>query len=142
MKLTERQIQEACSTLLALDGWRRVRTDLPRLRGLGVQEKGMADDLFLRYSQAHEPHPCSMYSQVIWIEWKRERGGTGKRALFTKAEKAMIQQKAWHAAERARGALTLIAGEDFPANIDGFREWYNRSGLARLRFKGASESRG
>jgi hypothetical protein len=32
---------------------------------------------------------------------------------------------------RARGALTLIAGEDFPASVDGFRCWYAASGLRR-----------
>lgn len=127
-RISEKQIQEACSDFLALDQWRRIRTDLPHLRGMGVQEKGMADDLFLRYE-----HPITWYSQadphkkqikhfgadVLWIEWKRR---TGKTAAH---------QHDWHAAERARGALTLIAGIDFVASVDGFTEWYMASGLAR-----------
>jgi len=33
--------------------------------------------------------------------------------------------------ERKRGALTLIAGQDFPATIEGFKAWYIGSGLNR-----------
>jgi hypothetical protein len=58
-------------------------------------------------------------SQVMFIEWKRKRG------------KTMQHQHEWHQAERARGALTLIAGIDFEASTDGFMDWYYRSGLAR-----------
>jgi len=32
-----------------------------------------------------------------------------------------------------RGALTLIAGEDFPASVAGFIGWYQQSGLQRNR---------
>ena len=39
----------------------------------------------------------------------------------------------WHTKERARGALTLIAGEDFPASVAGFIGWYQQSGLQRNR---------
>jgi hypothetical protein len=60
---------------------------------------------------------------VLWIEWKRVFSG--------RATKATAHQRAWHEAERALGALTLIAGEHFPATIEGFREWYSRSGLQR-----------
>ena len=57
--------------------------------------------------------------------WKRIRAG---RKTATKASQ---RQRDWHAAERARGALTLIAGEDFAASIEGFQDWYRQSGLAR-----------
>ena len=126
--LTERDIQETCSEFLVLDGWRRVRTDLPRLRGMGVQEKGMADDLYIRYagpSRKPEPHDTRVNalhlsaSDVLWIEWKRRTG------------KVAARQHAWHAAERTRGALTLIAGIDFTADISGFYAWYFASGLNR-----------
>jgi len=144
---TERQIQETCSQFLELDGWRRLRTDpvSDRSRGKGFGERGMADDLYIRYQpdhfvQFHGP-TWRAQTQSIWIEWKRERGGQGKRALFTKAEKARIHQKAWHAAERARGALTLIAGEDFPASIDGFMNWYRNSGLMRRKLLTAALQR-
>jgi hypothetical protein len=56
---------------------------------------------------------------VLWVEFKR-----GK-------EKAGSHQVAWHAKERARGALTWIANEDFPATVDGFRSHYEKSGLMR-----------
>ena len=125
--VSERDIQEACSDLLALDGWRRVRTDLPRLRGMGVQEKGMADDLYIRYcykpgselGRLLEKPRWRASTEVLWVEWKRRTG------------KVAAHQHAWHAAERARGALTLIAGIDFIASIEGFREWYMASGLNR-----------
>ncbi len=139
MKPSEAQIQEACCEFLALDGWRRIRTDLKHLRGMGVQEKGMADDLFIRYcfdSQSEigrllERQHWRSSAEVLWVEWKRERGGNGKKALYTTAEKARIHQLGWIEAERARGALVLLAGVDFPATIDGFIEFYRKSGLAR-----------
>lgn len=136
---TERQIQETCSSFLELDGWRRLRTDpvSDRSRGKGFGELGMADDLYIRYTIPWvDAAPCGSdvaFTETMWIEWKRERGGQGKRALFTKAEKAKIHQKAWHAAERARGALTVIMGEDCPASIEGFQEWYRNSGLMRRK---------
>jgi len=145
---SEAQIQETCSQWLQLDGWRRIRTDMKQLRGMGVQEPGMADDLFIRYDpKVHlgardysvadedalriEFGDC--WAQVLWVEWKRQRGGDGRKALFTKAEKAKIHQVAWHAAERARGGLTVILGEDCPASIEGFQEWYRKSGLGRRK---------
>ncbi len=59
----------------------------------------------------------------MWIEWKRERR--------RRATKPTEIQMLWHQAERARGAFTLIAGVDFPATIEGFRDWYRASGLQR-----------
>jgi hypothetical protein len=114
-RVTERQIQESCSEYLALDGWRRIKTDMPQLRGLGVQEKGMADDFYIRYN----PGVVGRYAEVMAIEWKRKTG------------KSMAHQRAWHDLERARGALTLIAGIDFVASIEGFQEWYRASVLCR-----------
>lgn len=130
----EKEIQATCTSFLELDGWRSLRTDpvSDRSRGKGFGELGMADHLYIRYDPCYADEPeLEACGSVMWIEWKRERGGKGKRALFTKAEKAKIHQKAWHAAERARGALTLIAGEDFPATIEGFTAWYAQSGLQR-----------
>jgi hypothetical protein len=136
-KLLERQIQQTCSDFLQLDGWRRLRMDLPHLRGLGVQEKGMADDLYLRYIHVLTgapgwDDPCGVFTtertirpvlrtkvECLWVEWKRRTG------------KAMAHQMAWHQAERALGAMTLIAGIDFVASIEGFQDWYRASRLAR-----------
>ena len=119
---TERQIQETCSEWLQLDGWRRIRTDMKQLRGMGVQEPGMCDDLFIRYGAyfaGQRDGAVSSVCQVIWIEWKAKRGVHGDK------------QRAWQALERARGALVWVAKVDFPASIEGFQEWYRKSGLRR-----------
>ena len=114
--LSEANIKRTCTEYLALDGWRFIDTDPPGLRGLGVREKGIADRLYIRYEAER---PGDALAEVLWIEWKK-RGG-----------KAMAHQTEWIAAERARGALVLLAGVDFPASIEGFQCWYRASGLTR-----------
>lgn len=128
-KLTEADIERQCSDLLALDGWRTLKTDPVSRRewGKGFGEKGMADCLYLRYDTrprflGSNPTPIPgpfPYAEVMWIEWKRP-GGVAKP-----------HQRAWIAAERARGALVLLAGADFPATFEGFADWYRGSGLMR-----------
>lgn len=152
--ISEADIQLACGEYLQLDGWRMLRTDpvsdmaiaqvirkrladvaLPShirslvleiidrsIRGKGFGELGMADCLFMRWDR--DPPWTGQgstwfraHAEVMWIEFKRKDG------------KAQPHQKTWHAAERARGALTLIAGEDFPATIEGFIDWYEKSDL-------------
>lgn len=126
--LSEAHIQASCTEFLALDGWRCVRTDMPHLRGLGVSEPGMADNLYIRYHDTRAgmtsgriwtTAECRTGCESAWIEWKRKGGKAGQH------------QKEWHAKERARGALTLIAGEDFEASIEGFCLHYQASGLQR-----------
>ena len=124
---SEAQIEETCTQFLELDGWRCIKTDLKHLRGLGVQEPGMCDRLYLRYkvSIIHGVVgriPPAALVEVLWIEWKK-RGG-----------KAAEHQKDWHQLERARGALVLVAGEDFAADIDSFMTYYRLgSGLMRRK---------
>lgn len=121
---SESQIQQQIDELLELDGWRIIKTDLPHLRGLGVQEKGMPDRLYLRYPTSEQYDQLGYElgdAEAFWIEHKKRDG------------KAKEHQKAWHAAERARGALVIVAGEDFEASADGFIAWYNGSGLARRK---------
>lgn len=142
-RITERHIQETCSSFLDLDGWRPLRTDpvSDRSRGKGFGELGMADHLYIRYPKplARTIAQClgngqQAQAEVLWIEYKRERGTTSlnpKRALFTRAEKARIHQRAWIEGERAKGALVLLVGEDCPATIEGVQEWYAESGLMR-----------
>lgn len=125
MKLRERDIEDACTDLLALDGWRCIKTDLRHLRGLGVQEKGMADRLYLRYNQIDV---CGLVA-AIWIEWKRPKGVVASH------------QAQWHQKERALGALTLIAGVDFVATVDGFLEWYRETGFMRQNLTLGREGR-
>jgi hypothetical protein len=134
---SEAQIEADCTKLLEEDGWRALRTDpvSDRGRGKGFGEIGMADHLYIRYG----PRPYQIWkgqqkvnddpwmdvtrcqAEIMWIEFKRP------------GEKAQKHQRAWHTAERARGALTLIAGEDFPATVEGFREFYAKSGLMRRK---------
>lgn len=115
-KHPERDIESACTELLALDGWRCIKTDLPHLRGLGVQEKGMADRLYLRYNATFDD-----LAEVWWIEFKTIRG------------KLSPEQIAWHEAERARGAMTWKAKIDFHPTVEGFLEKYAASGLMRRK---------
>jgi len=131
--LKERDIERTCGDFLALDGWRCLKTDPVSRRewGKGFGEKGMADCLYLRYIVGSQDwlRRCwegiiplisqCVEGEIMWIEWKSPRG------------KLAAHQRRWHNAERARGALTLIAGEDFPATIEGFMKFYRRSGLLR-----------
>jgi hypothetical protein len=116
--LKEIDIQRQCSDFLALDGWRMLRTDpcSDRRLGKGFGEIGMADCLYLRYGYLGYMNTAA---EVIWIEWKRPGG------------KLMPKQIQWHRAERSRGAITFIAGVDFPADFGGFLAWYRASGLLR-----------
>jgi hypothetical protein len=127
VKLTEAQIQKTCSDFLALDGWRPLRTDptSDKSRGKGFGECGMADHLFIRYTpKILLPKVLRQYADVLWVEFK-------KLDAKGKPTKPSARQIEWHRGERARGALTVIAGVDFPATISGFIEWYRASGLAR-----------
>lgn len=130
--LKESDIARTCSDLLQADGWRMLITDpvSDKSRGKGFGELGMADRLYIRYEAGERLQPISILAsrvftlhEVMWIEWKRTVRG--------KPTKATAHQQTWHQAERSRGALTLIAGIDFPATIEGFREWYRSSGLQR-----------
>lgn len=129
---SEAQIEAECTRLLQEDGWRALRTDpvSDRGRGKGFGEIGIADHLYIRYrdgiacamtlsGREMTPTESDSLAQVLWIEFKRPKA------------KAAKHQTAWHQRERARGALTLIAGEDFPASVDGFKAWYEASGLMR-----------
>lgn len=119
----EWMIQEECVKLLQEDGWRHLRTDpvSDRKRGTGFGEVGMADSMFIRYLDPadFEEVEKKRWAEVIWCEWKSAKGKPAKKQLE------------WHQKERARGALTLIAGCDFPASVEGFRNWYKNSGLMR-----------
>lgn len=80
----------------------------------------MADAIGIRYARPVNHVNTEAQAEVIWIEFKRGKGGVLSKA-----------QRAWHIRERARGALTWIAGEDFPPSVAGFREQYRLSGLQR-----------
>lgn len=91
----------------------------------------MADCLYLRYLAGDTIEcPCPNRTTVtavlkapaceaLWIEWKKLGG------------KASPHQLAWIAHEEKRGALVWLAGEDFPATIEGFQAFYRAWGLLR-----------
>jgi hypothetical protein len=114
----EWMIERECTNILEQDGWRALRTDpvSDKGRGKGFGEVGMADHLYIRYSPQWEGD-----GKVLWIEFKSAKGKPAKHQIL------------WHTKERARGALTLIAGQDFPASVEGFKTWYHNSGLSRNR---------
>lgn len=128
---TEAQIEKAISDLLELDGWRALKTDpvSDRARGKGFGEKGMADHLYIRYRDPaitrdfQTDLPLSIdqiaRAEVMWIEHKQPKGVVADH------------QRTWHVAERARGALSLLAGVHFTATVEGFWDWYRASGLMR-----------
>lgn len=140
--MSEADIERTCTNMLVLDGWRALKTNpvSNRARGAGFGELGMADHLYIRYHDRPALAPdmerdnsvlvLHAPAQVIWIEWKRVKS-VCRETQAVKATKAAIHQMDWHTLERKRGALTLIAGVDFPATIECFREWYKSSGLMR-----------
>lgn len=165
IKPSETDLEKYGTDLLALDGWRSLKTDpvsdtgfanrlrqwimgVPALNhvrqlifdgirkclwGKGFGERGMADRLYIRYETDWWTNPCCddplhkpsikqlSRAEVLWIEWKRLGG------------KAAPHQREWIAAERARGALVLLASEDFEATPEGFLVWYRGSGLMRRK---------
>jgi hypothetical protein len=109
LKVSEADIEKACTQILELDGWRPLKTNpcSDRSRGKGFGEVGMADYLYMR---------CVVpgYAEVMWIEWKRPGG------------RLAPAQRAWIEKERGKGGQVYVAGEAFPASIEGFSGWYNR----------------
>lgn len=139
MKILERDIEAACTQLLQLDGWRvfHMEQQWSEKKRKSVGEHGMADVLAIRYGppRRHQQRFARGFettwfpedAEVVWLEFKRITGKSGRPT------KAAPHQKIWHRDERLRGAMTLIAGEDFPASTDGFIAWYRGSGLMRQR---------
>jgi hypothetical protein len=115
--LKESDIQKTCEDFLAVHGWRifRMEQNYSERKKKRVGEPGMPDCLAIRY-RGKLGREC--YADVLFIEWKRQKGG-----------KVSLTQKLWHSIERVRGAKTLIAGMDFDPSIEGFQEWYRKSGL-------------
>ena len=124
----ERDFQRAYSEFLELDDWTYypMETVYNAKYRKGTGKKGQADGLYIRYHNRYGKHgfaPWKASAEVMWIEFKREVG--------KKTTKLAPHQDQWHDEHRALGALTLKAGVDFPATIDGAMEWYRNSGLKR-----------
>lgn len=126
--LTEAQIEATCVALMVADGWTAYKMEQifseKKRKSVGIA--GMADHLFLRYQPMpiEVPIEARVLADVLWCEFKRVTASG-------RATKASTAQHHWHTCERAKGALTVIAGIDFPATIEGFQVWYRTSGLAR-----------
>lgn len=121
----ESAIEQTCTEILEWDGWRsfKMEQNFSEKKQKLTGEAGMADRLYIRYSPIHNPGwrdlRCEVQADVMWIEWKSLSGHTSP------------EQQLWILAERKRGALVLCAGINFPASIEGFRQWYAKSGLQR-----------
>ena len=115
-KLSEADIQRACTDLLIADGWRAIRTDpvSDRRRGKGFGEIGMPDYLYIRYQRSAFPTFPQVGAEVLFVEYKAP-GKCPSR-----------HQEAWGDKERRRGALVI-----WTDSIEKFREWYADSGLSR-----------
>lgn len=127
-KLSEAHIERTCTQILAWDGWRsfKMEENFSERKQKRTGEKGMADRLYIRYEWPGERKAIDIPTsaaccELLWIEWKALDG------------RPSAMQWNWHQTERRAGALTLIAGEDFRATIEGFREWYAQSGLQRRK---------
>jgi len=125
MKILEKDIERAIVDILTLDDWRcfKMEQQFSEKKTKLIGEKGMPDQLCIRYGfcQYTEEGPATRSVELMWIEVKRKGGQAGEH------------QKLWHLLERKRGALVLVAGYDFPASVDGFREFYKKSGLMRRK---------
>lgn len=121
LKPRERDINAGIKTLLELDGWHvfLMETVSRREWGKYTGEVGMPDILAIRYCVGPMGLFSRVLSQVLWCEGKRPHGIVAPN------------QRLWHAAERERGALVIVAGEDFEASCDGWLAWYRKSGLMR-----------
>ncbi|HXI85319.1 MAG TPA: hypothetical protein VNL17_14655 [Verrucomicrobiae bacterium] len=129
LKVPEANIQETVVQYLQLDGWRAFRTELTvqRERGRVVGERGQPDYLFIRYQDpaAFEEYEQKRWAEIMWIEFKA--GGEKQKWAQSNSLSAKFQ-RAWHAAERSRGALVLVVDD-----INSFIEWYMTCGLLRRK---------
>ena len=126
-RILEKHVEEAVCNFLEIDGWRSLKQEQNfsdrKVKVTG--ERGMPDRLFIRYTYppgnskllaGHTEYSASLQAMcgVIWIEFK----APGKLPR--------PEQTAWHATERALGALVMVVD-----SYDDFRRWYLGSGLAR-----------
>ncbi len=122
----EAPIQAECIQLLIEDGWWPLRTDpvSDRKRGTGFGAIGFADYTVFRPMRVTQlvplqKMPAGCACEVLFLEFKSPKGSPSK------------EQLKWHRNQRAMGFATFIAGVDFPPSVQGFKEFYRASGLAR-----------
>jgi hypothetical protein len=120
--LYESDLERQIADYLALDGWytRHFELNYSERKQLVVGERGMPDLLCLRYcplADPSDPDAVIPWANILWIECKRPGGPVSR------------WQREWKERERRRGATVLLMGIDFEPSIDGFVEWYEKSGL-------------
>jgi hypothetical protein len=110
--LKESDLERQIAEYLALDSWytRHFELNYSERKQRSIGEKGMPDMLCLRYTGI-------AWANILWIECKRPGGPVSR------------WQREWKERERRRGATVLLMGIDFEPSIDGFVEWYEKSGL-------------
>ncbi len=112
LRVPEACLEQAIVDILSLDNWSVFRTGWALTKaGRELGAVGMPDLLALRYG------PDGGMAEVAWVEAKAEK------------RKPTTEQKLWHIAERRRGAMVWVAGEDFPATVEGFLAHYRASGF-------------
>ena len=115
--LKESDLERQIADYLALDGWytRHFELNYSERKQRSVGEKGMPDMLCLRYTRGASTSIA--WANILWIECKRPGGPVSR------------WQREWKEREKRRGATVLLMGIDFEPSIDGFVEWYEKSGL-------------
>ncbi len=124
LKLRESDIQRTCEDILKWDGWRifRIEKNFSEKKQKATGELGAPDALCIRYRTFPQGFASfAGHAEVMWIEWKALNGIPS------------CEQQLWHRAQLKLGALVLCAGINFPATIDGFKQWYAASGLQRRK---------
>lgn len=87
-------------------------------KALDSEIKACAD--FVNSFPAYDPQNIAQMKGFLVLhalEWARGTATGGQRL--------------WHAAERKRGAMVIVAGIDFDADTESFLAWYRASGLMR-----------
>ena len=120
----EKAINGAIKTFLELDGWHvfLLETVSRREWAKFTGEKGMPDMLCLRYAAPVSLPPSFRHvgdAEVLWIESKSKNGRVAQH------------QSDWHLLERKRGAMVIVAGQDFEPEIEDFIDFYRHSWLQR-----------
>ncbi len=117
LRIPESSLESAIFDLLTYDNFHVFRFGWAITQaGRELSEVGAPDLLALRYGL-----PPDWRTEVLWLEIKSATG------------RLSPEQRLWIIGERRRGALVWICGETFPATVEGFKEFYGASGLARRK---------
>jgi hypothetical protein len=119
---SEAELEATCTNILIQDGWEPLKTNpvSRRSRAAGFGVPGMCDYEYKRPIYIHSLGASVVGAcQVLLVEWKSEAGENAGHQID------------WQESMKRKGFLVVAAKRDFPATVDGFCEWYQRSGLKR-----------